>query len=58
MRWTYHCVTDQARGAQRLGWLNRELLLELVRKKRLYDLEKEDQTSQADHRALIHMRRV
>ncbi|KAK4811148.1 hypothetical protein QYF61_019779 [Mycteria americana] len=43
---------------RRPAWLNRELLVELKRrKKKLYDLWKQGQALQEDYRAVVHIRR-
>ena len=46
------CLKLSKRG-RRPAWLNRELLIELKRKKKLYDLWKEGQASQENYRAVV-----
>ena len=46
------CLKLSKRGG-RPAWLNRELLIELKRKKKLYDLWKEGQASQENYRAVV-----
>ena len=46
------CLKLRKRG-RRPAWLNRELLIELKRKKKLYDLWKEGQASQENYRAVV-----
>ena len=46
------CPKSSKRG-RRPAWLNRELLMELKRKKKLYDLWKQGQASQEDHKAVV-----
>ncbi|KAK4822413.1 hypothetical protein QYF61_015160 [Mycteria americana] len=48
------CCKSSKRG-RRPAWLNRELLVELKRKKKLYDLWKQGQASQEDYRAVVRI---
>ena len=48
------CPKSSKRG-RRPAWLNRELLMELRRKKKLYDLWKQDQALQEEYRAVVHL---
>ncbi|KAK4810929.1 hypothetical protein QYF61_013337 [Mycteria americana] len=49
-----HCVLESSKQGRRPAWLNREPLLELRRKKKLYDLWKQGQASQEEYRDVIH----
>ena len=42
---------------RRLTWLNRELFLELRKKKRVYDLWKKEQATQEDYKEVMRLRR-
>ncbi|GAB0208399.1 mitochondrial enolase superfamily member 1 [Grus japonensis] len=44
-----------SKWGRRPAWLNRKLLVELKRKKKLYDLWKRGQASQEDYRAMVHI---
>ena len=46
-------VSKSSKKGRRPAWLNRELLVELKRKKKLYDLWNQGQASQEDYRAVI-----
>ncbi|GAB0209633.1 mitochondrial enolase superfamily member 1 [Grus japonensis] len=48
------CRKSSKQG-RRPAWLNRELLVELKRKKKLYDLWKQGQASQEDYRAVVRI---
>ena len=50
------CLKSSKR-VRRPAWLNRELLVELKRKKKLYGLWKEGQGLQKDYRAVVHIYR-
>ena len=43
------------RWGRRLAWLNRELWLELKKKRRVYDLWKKGQATQEDYRAVVRL---
>jgi len=44
-----------SKRSRRPAWLSRELLLELKKKKKFYDLWKRDQALQEDHRAVVRI---
>ena len=44
-----------SKRSRRPAWLSRDLLLELKRKKKFYDLWKRDQALQEDHRAVVRI---
>ncbi|KAK4806869.1 LOW QUALITY PROTEIN: hypothetical protein QYF61_012590 [Mycteria americana] len=48
-------IEISSKRGRRPAWLNRELLVELKRKKKLHDLWKRGQASQEDYRAVVHI---